>query len=137
MSQKPCTVARARLLVVEDEAIVRADLTQTLADLGYEVVASTSSGEIAVALTIESKPDVVLMDITLGAGMDGLEASQKIQQSLDVPVIFLTAHSDRSTLHRLSEIACAGCVQKPFEERLLAEMVEKALSRQELPRLPG
>jgi len=128
-------VSGARLLVVEDEAIVRADLSQTLSDLGYNVVASTSSGERAVTLALESHPDAVLMDITLSGSMDGVDASRKICQSADVPVIFMTAHSDAHTLGRVKGTAHAGYLQKPFEERLLAETVEKVLYSQENQRI--
>jgi CheY-like chemotaxis protein len=123
------------LLVVEDEAIVRADLNQTLSDLGYDVVASTSSGELAVALALASEPDAVLMDITLRGGMDGVDASKKIRQSADVPVIFMTAHSDARTMLRVKETAHAGYLQKPFEDRLLAETVEKVLSKRDPKRI--
>lgn len=125
--------ARPRLLVVEDEAIVRADLSHTLVELGYEVVASATSGEQAVALALESRPDVVLMDVTLCGQMDGVEASEQIHQTADLPVIFITAHSDSRTLGRLNGTPHAGYLLKPFEEHLLVEMLEKMLAHHEAP----
>lgn len=120
---------RARVLIVEDEAIVADDLRQCLLDIGYEVAAQVASGERAIQMSVEAKPDVVLMDIVLGKGMDGISAAHCIRQQADVPVVFLTAHTDASTLNRAKLTEPFGYLVKPFEERSLHAAVEMALAR--------
>ena len=120
---------RPRVLIVEDEVIVAEDLRQTLLQIGYEVAAHAASGEQAIKLTIEAKPDLVLMDIMLGQGMDGINAAQRIRQSADVPVVFLTSHTDESTLQRAKLSEPFAYLVKPFQERSLRATVEMALSR--------
>jgi DNA-binding NarL/FixJ family response regulator len=118
---------RATVLVVEDEAIVAADLTGKLKQLGYEVVGTAATGEEAVELACTLRPDVVLMDIWLKGPMDGIEATETLHCQLDVPVIYLTAHSDSATLDRAKITQPFGYILKPFEERELATNIEMAL----------
>ena len=106
-----------RILVVEDELVVATDIQQRLVSLGYEVPSIASTGEEAVQLAAEGKPDLVLMDIVLPGGMDGVEAANQIRQQLDIPVVFLTAHSDEHTFGRAKMSDPFGYVVKPFEER--------------------
>ena len=118
----------ARILIVEDEAIVAMDLKLHLEQLGYEVPAMAAGGEEALMLAERLRPDLVLMDISLGAGMDGIEAADQLQR-LGLPVVFLTAFADETTLERAKASGPYGYLLKPFEERSLHTTVEMALTR--------
>ncbi len=120
-------MAKATILIVEDEAIIAADLTATLQRLGYEVCATTGFGEEAIDLALNKRPDLVLMDIRLAGAMDGVEAAGIIRRELDLPVVFLTAHSDRATLERAKLSDPFGYILKPFEELGLETHIEMAL----------
>jgi CheY-like chemotaxis protein len=87
-------VARKRILIVEDEAITAFQLREQLDRLGYHVSASAATGEEALRLAEELNPDLVLMDVKLAGLMDGIEASQRIQEKRPVPVVYLTAYSN-------------------------------------------
>jgi signal transduction histidine kinase len=115
------------VLIVEDEAIVAADLAKILRRLGYEISGLAARGEEAVALARDRHPDVVLMDIRLAGGMDGIEAAEQIRRLFDLPVVYLTAHSDRATLQRAKLTEPFGYILKPFEERELETHIEMAL----------
>ncbi len=119
---------KPQILIVEDEAIVAMDLRLQLQDLGYGVAGMASSGEEAVALATSLRPSLVLMDISLGAGMDGIEAATQIQ-ALGPPVVFLTAFADETTLKRAKDSAPYGYLLKPFDERTLHSTIEMALYR--------
>ncbi len=120
------------LLIVEDEAIVAADLKATLERSGYTVLGPVESGEVAVEIAAEQHPDLILMDIRLAGEMDGIEAAARIRQQLHLPVVFLTAHSDEATLSRARESAPLGFLLKPFNERELRTTIEIAIHRHEL-----
>ncbi len=120
---------RARIMVVEDEAIVAADLQDRLKGLGYEVTALVHSGVKAESKALATKPDLVLMDIMLSDSVDGVEAARRIQQNLDIPIVYLTAHGDEATLQRAKITAPFGYILKPFEERELRTAIEIALYR--------
>lgn len=123
-----------RILLVEDEAIVAFDLSASLKRLGYEVAGVASTGEQAVALALELRPNLVLMDISLHGYMDGIEAAEAIHRRSDVPVIYLTAHSDADTFGRAKISAPFGYILKPFDERELALQVELALYKHQAER---
>jgi CheY-like chemotaxis protein len=92
------------ILIVEDEVIVATDLSRKLERLGYEVCGTAMEGEEAVALASSLRPHLVLMDIRLEGSMDGIEAARAICRNLDVPIVYLTAHSDTATLARLYRV---------------------------------
>jgi PAS domain S-box-containing protein len=121
-------MSQPKILIVEDEAIVAMDLKLHLQDLGYRVAGLASSGEEAIALATNLKPGLVLMDISLGVGMDGIEAARQVQ-AMGVPVVFLTAFADETTLARAKESAPYGYLLKPFDERSLHSTIEMALYR--------
>ena len=120
-------MSKATVLIVEDEAIIAADLANRLRGLDYEVLGISASGEEAVALAKTQRPDLVLMDIRLGGPMDGVEAAEAIRRQCDLPVVYLTAHSDRATLQRAKLTEPFGYILKPFEERELETHIEMAL----------
>ncbi|MCI0528677.1 MAG: response regulator, partial [Nitrospira sp.] len=89
---------KAQILVVEDNTIVAKDIQYSLKQLGYTVPTIAFSGEEAVQEAGEIRPDLVLMDIRLNGDMDGVEAARQIHERFDIPVIYLTAHSDGPTI---------------------------------------
>ena len=123
-----------RILVVEDERIVALEIKDTLTQLGYEVVASTSTGEEAVTQAEAHRPDLVLMDIHLKGEMDGIEAADTIWSSFAIPVIYLTANADEETLQRAKITEPYGYLIKPFEENELHTTIEMAMYRSRMER---
>ena len=120
-------MSKASILIVEDEALVAEDLSEKLVRLGYEVSGLTARGEEAVALARERRPGLVLMDIRLKGPMDGVEAARAIGQECDIPVIYLTAHSDPATLDRAKQTEAFGYILKPFEAPDLETHIQIAL----------
>lgn len=120
---------KAKILVVEDEFITRADIRDKLMHLGYEVPALTSSGEEAIRLAGEIIPDLILMDITLDGKINGIQAAKKIKESHAIPIIYLTAHSDEDTVIKAQATGPFGYLIKPFDERMLQILIEITLSR--------
>jgi hypothetical protein len=118
-----------RIVVVEDEAIVAMDLEVQLQAIGYRVIAQFSRGEDAAAQVPALAPDVILMDIRLAGPMDGIEAARRIRESLDVPIVYLTAHSDDDTFGRARATEPAAYVLKPFDRRSLRAALELGLFR--------
>ncbi|MDQ7054267.1 MAG: response regulator [candidate division KSB1 bacterium] len=88
---------RTRVLIVEDENIVALDIQNRLQRLGYEVVGVASSGELAIRVALDTRPDLLLMDIRLKGKMDGIEAAKAIIKQLQIPVVYLTAYADSQT----------------------------------------
>lgn len=118
-----------KIVVVEDEGIVAADLQDRLRMLGYEVPNPIASGEEAVAKIPALRPDLVLMDIVLKGEMDGIEAADVLRREHDLAVVFLTSHSDQNTLNRARVTEPFGYIVKPFEERELHATIEMAFYR--------
>jgi CheY-like chemotaxis protein len=122
------TEPKARILLVEDEIITATALEKSLRSLGYDVVGIVSSGEAAIAQAAENMPDLILMDIRLQGAMDGISATQVIQFNLEIPVVYLTAHSDEGTVERILHSKPYGCLFKPFDQEDLHNAVEGALA---------
>ncbi len=118
-----------RLVVVEDERLVALDLRSTLEGLGYEVVDACGDGETAVEVALSNDLDLILMDINLGPGIDGIEAATAIRAKKDIPIIFLTAYTDDQTLSRSGDALPFGYVVKPFDERELHAAIQVALQK--------
>ncbi len=121
-----------RILIVEDEALVAADIKDRLTRKGYRVVGVAETGEQAVASARELKPDLVLSDIRLAGEMDGIEAADCIRRELNTPVVFLTAHGDRPTTQRAEAADPFGYVLKPFHDEELQTAIEIAQYRHEM-----
>lgn len=118
---------KTRILVVEDETIVAMELQARLQALGYDVVGTAASGEDAIEKTGALHPDLVMMDIVIQGEMDGIETAGIIGERFDIPVVYLTAHSDDETLRRAKVTGPYGYVLKPFQERELHITIEVAL----------
>lgn len=119
----------AKILVAEDEFIIAKALEESLTEMGYDVVDAVATGEQAVEVAVRLKPDVVLMDIQLKGSMDGIQAAQRIQNALGIPVVYLTAHSDPDTLKRVIHSKSYGYLTKPITEEELKDAIDKAVSR--------
>ncbi|NLX03780.1 MAG: PAS domain S-box protein [Phycisphaerae bacterium] len=124
----------ARILVVEDEKIVAKDLKQRLERLGYAVPAVAATGRDAVEKALDGNVDLVLMDIMLKGDMDGIQAAEQIRRRAGLPVVYLTAYSDRETLSRAKVTEAFGYILKPFEERELETNIEVALYKHAMER---
>lgn len=114
------------ILIVEDDGIIAADIRRTVQKLGYSVPAIAGEGEQAIARVAELKPDLVLMDIMLDGGMDGIQAAEEIRSRFDVPVVYLTAFADQAMLERAKQTRPFGYVLKPFKEKELHSSIEMA-----------
>jgi AmiR/NasT family two-component response regulator len=121
-----------RILIVEDEAIIAADLKIRLSRLGFEVVGMTASGEEAVRLAAALKPELVLMDINLRGQLDGTQTAQEIRTQLQLPVVYLTASSDETVVKRAALTDAFGYLLKPLDERLLQITIEMALYKHQM-----
>jgi PAS domain S-box-containing protein len=120
-------MAGERILVVEDEGIVAMEIRDRLTTLGYEVVATVSTGDAAIKKTAQLLPDLILMDIVLKGPMDGTEATEHIRKHHEIPIVYMTAHADYPTLERAKHTQPFGYIIKPFSERDLYTTIEMAL----------
>ncbi|MCC7206532.1 MAG: response regulator [Anaerolineae bacterium] len=119
----------ASILIAEDEQIVALDLKRRLERLGYAVTGPAITGDEAIGAAFEHHPDLILMDIRLRGEMDGVRAAEKIREGMDVPVVFLTAHSGTANLERAKAVGSYGFLIKPFQERELYTTIEVVLAR--------
>ncbi|HEY9623311.1 MAG TPA: ATP-binding protein [Crinalium sp.] len=119
----------ANILVVEDESIIARDVAGRLELMGHEVSGIVGSGEEAIEQATYSQPDLVLMDIILQGDIDGIEAAERIQTDLHIPVVYLTAHADGETLRRAKFTEPFGYILKPFRDLEFNATIEVALSR--------
>lgn len=122
-------MAGERILVVEDEGLTAMELQRKLKFWGYDVPTFAFSRREAVKKAEEIKPDLILMDIILKGEGDGIDAVKEIRDNIDVPVIYLTAYSDETTLERAEVTEPYGFIIKPFEEKELHESIGKALHK--------
>ncbi|MFN4151858.1 MAG: response regulator [Candidatus Sericytochromatia bacterium] len=116
-----------KILIVEDERIVAIDIKSTLEAEGFEIVDIVISGEAAIEKAIELKPDLILMDIFLRGSLNGIEASKKIKENMDIPIIYLTAYEDKATIDKAKETNPVEYLVKPFEEDVLIETIKRVL----------
>ena len=125
---------QTRLLIVEDEVITGIDLQESLEGVGYDVVGIAHSCGPAVEMADLERPDLVLMDIMLKGEGDGIEAAALIRERFDIPVVFLTAYSDKETLERARVTVPWGYLLKPFQEREMHVTIQMALYHAERER---
>jgi PAS domain S-box-containing protein len=124
----------ARILIVEDEAILAEDLADLLSGAGYEVVGIVSTGEDAVAAAHEFKPDLVLMDIKLRGALDGIGAAERMANLRDTAVVYLTAHDEPDVFTRARMTEPAGYLAKPVSPHELLRSAEMAIYRHRMER---
>ena len=117
---------KRQILVVEDERLIARDIAMQLFNLGYEPLGPAHTGEQAIEMAGELRPDLVLMDVHLGSAMDGIESAQTIRTQFDVPTIFLSAFSGDANRARAQLAKPVGYLAKPFEDYELREIMEAA-----------
>jgi AmiR/NasT family two-component response regulator len=120
--------APRRVVVAEDEALIRLDLVEMLAEEGYDVIAEAGDGEAAVRLATQLRPDVVILDVQMPV-LDGLAAAERIVRDRIAPVVMLTAYSQRDLVDRAREAGAMAYLVKPFSRSDLAPAIEIAISR--------
>lgn len=120
---------RIRVLIVEDEPIIAADLEDRLIEMGYWVAQVCHSGEEALSFLQQYMVDLVLMDIQLGGQLDGIETATKIRESLTVPIIYLTSNTDESHFIRAQLTHPSAYLSKPYRGKDLKHAIELALIR--------
>ncbi|MFW5784336.1 MAG: response regulator, partial [Spirochaetota bacterium] len=123
-----------RILIVEDERIIALDLKRRLERFGYHVVGTASEADEAIELARRELPDLVLMDIMLSGGSDGIAAATEIRKQLRIPVVFLTAYADDTTIQRAKIAEPVGYVLKPFKERELHTTIDIGLYKSRVDR---
>ena len=117
-----------RIVIAEDEAIIRLDLRETLEDEGYEVVADTGRGDTAIELVRQHQPDVAIFDIKM-PGMDGLDAARVVSSEKICPVVMLTAFSQREVIEQARDAGALAYLVKPFQKTDLVPAIELAIGR--------
>lgn len=122
------TPAKRRVVVAEDESLIRMDIVETLRDNGFDVVGEAGDGEAAVALAKELRPDLVVMDVKMPK-LDGISAADQLNKEHVAPVVLLTAFSQKELVERATEAGALAYVVKPFTPNDLLPAVEIALSR--------
>jgi response regulator NasT len=121
---------RTRVIIADDESIIRMDLREMLTNLGYLVIGEVGDGRSAVNLSQELRPDVVIMDIKFeGDEFDGIDAARVLTEEKIAPVLLLTAYSQRELVVRAREAGVVGYLVKPFREADLVPAIEVALAR--------
>jgi two-component system, response regulator PdtaR len=117
-----------RVVLAEDEALIRLDLKEMLEEEGYEVVGETGDGETAVRLARDLRPDLVVMDIKM-PGVDGLVAAERINEERLAPVLILTAFSQRDLVEGAAQAGAMGYLVKPFQKSDVVPAIELAVAR--------
>ncbi len=117
-----------RILIADDESLIRLDLREMLAELGYDIVGEAGDGRSAMELARKLRPDLVIMDIKM-PGVDGITAAEDLTREKIAPVVLLTAYSDQGLVERAKEAGVVGYVVKPFRPAELMPVIELSLAR--------
>jgi PAS domain S-box-containing protein len=125
------------ILIVEDEGVVALSIQAALTKMGYRVVGIAVTGNEAIALALEHKPDVILMDIHIKGDIDGIQTTEKLNETTDIPVIFLTAYADDETVRRALKTRSHSYLVKPYNPRELYSNIEFAIYKRRMKDRPG
>jgi response regulator NasT len=128
VTSQPAAPAPRRVVIAEDEALIRLDLAEMLAEEGYDVVGQAGDGERAVELAEELRPDLVVLDVKMPK-LDGIAAAERIASKRIAPVVILTAFSQRELVERARDAGAMAYLVKPFTKSDLVPAVEMAVSR--------
>jgi two-component system, response regulator PdtaR len=128
VSDQETQQAPRRVVVAEDESLIRLDIVETLRDNGFDVVGEAGDGETAVALATELRPDLVVMDVKMPL-LDGISAAERLTKNHIAPVVLLTAFSQKELVERATEAGALAYVVKPFTPNDLLPAIEIALAR--------
>lgn len=132
--------AAPRILIVEDEALIAAEIEMTLVRMGYRIAGKARNGDLALDLLASSQPDLALLDINIKGSRSGIDLANIIRQKYSFPFVFLTAFADRETLSKVKETLPYGYVVKPFNDSDLLSAIELALHKhatEQEPSLPS
>ncbi|MDO9046068.1 MAG: PAS domain S-box protein [Methanobacteriaceae archaeon] len=121
-----------KVLLAEDESITALQIKNKLKSWDFDVVAVASSGEDAIVLALEKKPDIVLLDIVLKGNLDGIDAAEKIKDTLHIPIIYLTAFADESTMNRAKSTEPRNYILKPFDDNELRFALEMSVYKNQI-----
>lgn len=124
----PVTQHHARIVIADDESLIRMDLREMLGHLGYEVVGEAADGKAAIELAKQLSPDLIIMDIKMPE-LDGISAANTLAQERIAPVVLLTAYSESTLIGRAKDAGVCGYLVKPFRETELMPVIELALAR--------
>lgn len=116
-------MSATRILIVEDDMIIAANISLQLSNLGYEVTGIETKGEEAIHHALEAKPDIILMDIQLKGAFSGIDAAHEIHKFLNIPLIFLTANEDDATFEKAKETHPFAFISKPFTKKNLERTI--------------
>ncbi len=128
VSQQPNSAPARRVVIAEDEALIRLDLAEMLGEEGYDVVGQAADGERAIELAEELRPDLVVLDVKMPK-LDGISAAQRIAEKRIAPVVILTAFSQRELVERARDAGAMAYLVKPFTKNDLVPAIEMAVSR--------
>lgn len=128
MSRAPQVSTRWRIIIADDESLIRLDLREMLTHLGYEVIGEAGDGRTAVELAKRLQPDLLVMDIKM-PDLDGISAAEELTRERIAPVVLLTAYSDQELVERAREAGVVGYVVKPFREAELMPVIELSRAR--------
>lgn len=132
--------AAPRILIVEDEALIAAEIEMTLRRMGYRIAGKARNGDLALDLLATSQPDLALLDINIKGSRSGIDLANIIRQKYNYPFVFLTAFADRETLSKVKDTLPYGYVVKPFNDNDLLSAIELALHKyatEQGPALPS
>ncbi|EIT86768.1 ethanolamine two-component response regulator [Fictibacillus macauensis ZFHKF-1] len=121
-------MSKGRIMVVDDESILRMDLKEMLSEAGYEIAAEANTGELAIEMAALHQPDLILMDVKMPK-MNGIKASRIIEKSFNIPVLLLTAYSQTEDVEDAKKAGIVGYLVKPVTEQQLIPAVEIALAQ--------
>lgn len=125
-------MVQKKVMIVEDEGVVALSLKATLSKMGYTVTGIAITGKEALKMAVETRPDVILMDIRLKGDLDGIETTARIHEITDIPVIYLTAYTDEETLQRALKTDMCSYLVKPYNPRELYSNIEFAIYKHRL-----
>lgn len=120
---------KIKILIVEDEMVIGANVSLQLTELGYKVTGLVSRGEEALKHIAENPPDILLLDINLKGNLDGIETAEKMQETQNIPIIYLTANSDDTNFNRAKKTHPFGFISKPYKKLDLQRTIELTLSQ--------
>ena len=123
---------KTKVLIVEDEGILSMDMAQSLEAMGYEVIDAVPSGEEAIQLLEKGEPDLILMDVQLSGELDGIQAAELINKSHNIPIIYISGHTDELTLSRAKVTGPYGYITKSFNYNELNTTMEMVIYKNEL-----
>ena len=121
--------SKRRVLIVEDEILIAEELKERLSLLGFSVIGAVDSADEGITIATRERPDLVLLDVRLKGEKDGIQAAREIHQKVDVPVVYLSAYSDRLTVDRIKGSEYDGFILKPFRAGELQSTIEIAIQR--------